>query len=51
MPLTNDPSSVVQRQLDAYNAHDVDALVETYAPDAQLYEHPAKLFQIFVREI
>jgi hypothetical protein len=39
----SDPESVVQRQLDAYNAHDIDALVATYAEDAQQFEHPAKL--------
>lgn len=37
-----DPATVVQRQLDAYNARDVDAIVATYA-DAQQFEHPAKL--------
>jgi hypothetical protein len=37
-----DPATVVQRQLDAYNARDVDALVATYATDAELFEHPAK---------
>lgn len=39
----NDPRAVVQRQLDAYNARDIDALLATYADDAQLFEHPAKL--------
>jgi hypothetical protein len=38
-----DPGEVVQRQLDAYNAKDVDALVAVYADDAELYEHPTKL--------
>jgi len=33
----------VQQQLDAYNARDVDALLETYAADARLFEHPATL--------
>jgi hypothetical protein len=28
------PSAVVQAQLDAYNAKDLDALMATYAPDA-----------------
>jgi hypothetical protein len=37
------PEAVVQRQLEAYNAHDLDALMATYAPDAELFEHPAKL--------
>lgn len=35
--------AVVQRQLDAFNARDVDALLATYAIDAQLFEHPSKL--------
>ena len=37
------PDAVVQRQLDAYNGHDLDAWIATYAPDAQQFEHPAKL--------
>ena len=37
------PESLVQQQLDAYNAHDLDALLATYAEDAQLFEHPATL--------
>jgi hypothetical protein len=42
-PLTHDPAAVVQRQLDAYNARDADALLATYADDAQTFEHPSKL--------
>jgi hypothetical protein len=42
-PLPHDPGAVVQRQLDAYNARDVDALLATYADDAQTFEHPSKL--------
>ena len=38
-----DPAAVVQRQLDAYNARDVGALLANYADDAELYEHPATL--------
>lgn len=38
-----DPEAVVQRQLDAFNARDVDALLSVYAEDAQLFEHPSKL--------
>ncbi|MBL8516953.1 MAG: nuclear transport factor 2 family protein [Betaproteobacteria bacterium] len=29
------PEAVIQRQLDAYNAKDLDALLATYAPDAE----------------
>lgn len=42
-PLSSDPAAVVQRQLDAYNARDVEAIVAAYADDAQQFEHPAKL--------
>ena len=37
------PSAIVQRQLDAYNARDLDMLLSIYAPDAQQFEHPGKL--------
>jgi len=37
------PEAVVQRQLDAYNAHDINAFLATYSADAQLFEHPSKL--------
>jgi hypothetical protein len=31
------PLQVVQAQLDAYNAKDIDALLQAYAPDAEQY--------------
>jgi putative hydrolase of HD superfamily len=34
---TFDPAAVVQAQLDAYNAKDIEALMATYAPDAQQF--------------
>lgn len=37
------PAAVVQRQLDAYNARDLETLLATYAEDAQQFEHPGKL--------
>lgn len=37
------PEAVVQAQVDAYNARDIDAFLATYTEDAQLFEHPAKL--------
>jgi hypothetical protein len=37
------PEAVVQRQLDAYNSRDIDALLAIYADDAQMLEHPATL--------
>ena len=37
------PEAVVQQQLDAFNARDVEALLAIYAEDAQMFEHPSKL--------
>ena len=37
------PAAVVQRQLAAYNAKDLDTLLAIYADEAELYEHPATL--------
>jgi hypothetical protein len=37
------PEAVVQRQLDAYNARDIDALLAIYAADAQMFEYRCKL--------
>lgn len=34
------PSSVVQRQLDAYNSHDLRAFLATYSEDVVLYRVP-----------
>lgn len=42
-PNDQSPETVVQRQLDAYNARDLDALMATYAEEAQQFEHPSKL--------
>lgn len=43
MQRQEDPAAVVQKQLDAYNARDIQALMECYAHDAQQFEYPAKL--------
>jgi len=40
---SNAPAAVVQRQLDAYNARDLNTLLAVYAEDAELFEHPSKL--------
>jgi hypothetical protein len=45
------PESVVQRQLDAYNAKNVDAIMAIYADDAQQFEHPSKLLASGAAEI
>ena len=34
---TLQPAAVVQAQLDAYNARDIEALMRTYAPDARQF--------------
>lgn len=38
-----DPVAIVQAQLDAYNAHDVAALLAIYADDVQHFAHPDTL--------
>jgi hypothetical protein len=40
MPQPLDPVSVVQRQLDAYNSRDIDALMATYADDIEQFDFP-----------
>ncbi len=37
------PEAVVQGQVDAYNAHDLERFAAAYADDVQLFEHPSKL--------
>ncbi len=37
------PEEIVRKQLDAYNARDIEALLRIYADDAQMFEHPSKL--------
>src|SRR6478735_1462680 len=36
-----DPAAIVQRQLDAYNAHDLAAFVACYAQDVAVWRMPA----------
>ena len=52
---TNDGSveaeRIVQRQLDAYNARDIDGFMATWAADAQYFEHPATLLASGAAEI
>ena len=38
-----DPGAIVQRQLEAFNARDIEELLKAYAPDAQIFEHPSTL--------
>ena len=35
------PEAIVQKQLDAYNARNMDAFLATYADDAELFAFPA----------
>lgn len=37
------PEDTVQRQLEAFNARELEALLATYADDAEIYEHPGTL--------
>lgn len=39
----SDAVTVVQRQLDAYNARDIDSLMATYADEVQHFEFPSTL--------
>jgi hypothetical protein len=39
--MSESPESVVQRQLEAYNAHDIDAFMATYSQTIQLLEFPS----------
>jgi hypothetical protein len=45
------PLSVVQAQLDAYNAKDIEALMDTYAPDAEQYTLHGELLAKGHREL
>ena len=37
------PAKIVQKQLDAYNARDIDAFMDTYSEDIKLYNFPNQL--------
>jgi hypothetical protein len=40
---STNPTIVVQRQLDAYNNRDLEALLSIYADEAEMFEHPSTL--------
>ena len=40
---TQQPDAVIQRQLEAYNAHDLEGWLATYASDARQFEYPDTL--------
>jgi hypothetical protein len=48
---TTGPEAIVQAQLEAYNARDLDAFLATYAEDAELFEHPSKLLASGVAQL
>ena len=41
--LLDDPATVVRKQLDAYNARDIEAFMACWAHDAEIFEHPSIL--------
>ena len=43
MEISTSPEAVVRRQLEAFNARDIQALMATYAEDAQQFEYPDTL--------
>ncbi|KAB2951156.1 MAG: steroid delta-isomerase [Rhizobiaceae bacterium] len=45
------PQEIVQGQLEAYNARDVEAFMTFWADDARMYEHPSKLLASGASEI
>jgi hypothetical protein len=45
------PEQTVDRQLDAFNRHDLEAFLANYAPGAILYDHPDKVRQSGAAEI
>jgi hypothetical protein len=51
MTSTVSRESIVQRQLDAYNARNIEALMATYTDDIELFEHPAKLLASGVAQV
>lgn len=40
---SEEPAATIQRQLDAYNAKDLEGLLTIYAAEAQMFEYPAQL--------
>ncbi|MBC8171867.1 MAG: nuclear transport factor 2 family protein [Anaerolineae bacterium] len=39
--MSKTPEQVVQQQLEAYNAHDIDAFMATYSPTIQIMNFPS----------
>jgi hypothetical protein len=49
--MNSDVEAVIARQLDAYNARDIDAFMAAWHEDAEYFEHPDKLLARGVAEI
>lgn len=43
--MTTPQEAVIERLVEAYNAHDADALVACFAETAQIHRYPGKLLQ------
>ncbi len=43
IPSKTSPEALAQRQLSAYNARDVEAFLEPYSDDVEVYDYPGKL--------
>jgi len=41
--ITETPEQIVQRQVNAYNARNIDAFMDTYAEDIKIYNFPSEL--------
>jgi len=41
--VSESPEAILQRQVNAYNARNIDAFMNTYADDIELYDFPGKL--------
>ena len=48
---SSDAAVIVQKQLDAYNARDIDTFMALWSDDAQLFAHPATLLPNGAAEI
>jgi hypothetical protein len=51
MSINRNSESVIQDQLAAYNARDIEAFMSLWAEDAQYFEHPSKLLASGASEI
>lgn len=45
------PVDIIQQQVNAYNARDIQAFLATYSPDIQIFNHPDSLLYSGLKEI